>query len=68
MTNNIQKNLKNLSDIQRLSLYRMLYWKNHKEPIPRYEVDELIADGFFVKSGDGLMWSDKAQEIDNLFK
>lgn len=65
----LQSNLKNLNQYERLSLYRLLYWKNHKNPIPSEEAILLKADGFLTETSDGdyLQWSEEAQRIDKLF-
>jgi hypothetical protein len=61
--------LQSLNQEQKLSLWRLLYWKNHKEPIPQSEAIALKTDGFLTETSDGdyIQWSDEAQRIDKLF-
>lgn len=57
-----------LSDMQRTSLYRMLYWKTHYQGIPKTEYHTLIDDNWLVKiNGSGYTWSDEAIRISGLF-
>jgi len=59
-----------LSDIQKTSLYRMLYWQTHYSEIPKDEYHRLITEGWLIKTpgGTGYTWSDEAIKISNLFK
>jgi len=59
-----------LFDIQKTSLYRMLYWQTHYSEIPKDEYLCLIAEGWLIKTdgGIGYTWSDEAIKISNLFK
>lgn len=66
--NRLRDYLLSLNENQRISLYHLLYWKNHKEPIPSKEVELLISDGFLIENVIGLIWSESANKLDNLFK
>jgi len=60
--------MSNLSDMQRTSLYRMLYWKTHYQGIPKTEYHTLIGGGWIVIVDDGnYTWSDEANRISGLF-
>ena len=58
-----------LSNLQRTSLYRMLYWKSHYSEIPKNEYHTLIGGGWLVRvdNDGGYTWSDEAVRIANLF-
>lgn len=58
-----------LSDMQRTSLYRMLYWKTHYQEIPKIEYHTLIGGGWLVRTNEteGYTWSDEAIRISGLF-
>ena len=58
-----------LSDMQRTSLYRMLYWKTHYQEIPKTEFHTLIGGGWLVRTNEteGYTWSDEAIRITGLF-
>jgi hypothetical protein len=58
-----------LSDLQRTSLYRMLYWKTHYSEIPTNEYHTLIGGGWLVRvdNNGGYTWSDEANRISGLF-
>lgn len=58
-----------LSDMQRTSLYRMLYWKTHYSEIPKNEYYTLIGGGWIVRTNEteGHTWSDEANRISSLF-
>jgi hypothetical protein len=63
---------KDLSNTQKTSLFRMLYWKTHYSPIPKTEYHVLIGGGWLVvsprdASGTGYTWSEEANRITNLF-
>lgn len=58
-----------LSDTQRTSLYRMLYWQTHYAGIPRNEYHTMIGGGWLVRTGSdsGYTWSNEAVRIASLF-
>lgn len=58
-----------LSDRQRTSHLRMLYWKTHYGEIPQPEYKALIGAGWLVPTDEngGYTWSDKANKISALF-
>jgi hypothetical protein len=58
-----------LSDMQRTSLYRMLYWKTHYSEIPKNEYHTMIGGGWLVRvdNDGGYTWSDEANRISSLF-
>ncbi len=59
-----------LSDTQRTSVLRMLYWKTHYQEIPSDEYHKLIGGGWLVPHdfGSGYTWSDDANRISNLIE
>lgn len=57
-----------LNDNERLSLYRMLYWKNHHDGIPSKEFDLLKDDGWMIETDDNrFTWSNKAIDVNTMF-
>jgi len=58
-----------LSNRQRTSLYRMLYWQTHYAEIPKNEYHRMIGGGWLVRADNdgGYTWSSEAVRIANLF-
>lgn len=58
-----------LSNTQRTSLYRMLYWQTHYAGIPKNEYHTMIGGGWLVRTNEteGYTWSDEAIRISGLF-
>ncbi len=58
-----------LSDTQKTSLFRMVYWKTHYAAIPKNEYHTLIGGKWLVETDeDGVYtWSDEANRITNIF-